>query len=360
MSAWKYKRLTPKVIVSRLRLIDHRDIVKLCNKKLEDASSMLMKTPYRPEIVGISSQQLDSASFEKALVKNFIRTCNEVIECSPSDVRSLLLAILMKFEVSNVKTMLRAKEAGASVDQAMGFVTSAGKLDDAACRKILEDSNSVEELVDALADFEYGAALKEALSEYEESETIRALEVALDRFVYGRVWKATARLKGLDGKIARAVLGVEIDSTNVRIVLRCKTMRVSENQTRSYLVASSDAFAENDWEDAIRAADVKSALGVLLGAARRAFARDQLYMLTDIVREYESSRSLSQLEMVLDRSLLGISLRMLKRYTAFFNIGAVLAFLNLKWFEVRNLRAIVHGIESRIPPDRITKMLILP
>jgi vacuolar-type H+-ATPase subunit C/Vma6 len=64
--------------------------------------------------------------------------------------------------------------------------------------------------------------------------------------------------------------------------------------------------------------------------------------------------------MVLDRGSLKTSLRMLKRYTPFFNIGLILAFLNLKWSEVRNLRAIVRGVEDKIPPDKIRKLLILP
>jgi vacuolar-type H+-ATPase subunit C/Vma6 len=51
---------------------------------------------------------------------------------------------------------------------------------------------------------------------------------------------------------------------------------------------------------------------------------------------------------------------MVKRYTPYFNIGLVLSFLNTKRVEVKNLRAIVRGAEDRVPPERITELLILP
>jgi len=266
----------------------------------------------------------------------------------------------MKFEASNVKAMLRAKQANLSVEEAMGYIVPAGRLNEIYCRKKLESSKNVVELVETLTDLEYGRILHEVLGESEEQKPIQKLEATIDKYVYDRIWKAAGKLRGLDGKIAKAVLGLETDATNLKIIFRCKAMGLEESRVKKLLVRSSSVFDDKDIAKAIRATDMKSSIECLLTAAVMAKARDHQYMLTDLLKELESSEAVSQLEKVMDQSLLKTNLRMLKRYTSFFNVGAVLAFFNLKWFEVRNLRAIIRGAEAKVPSDKIKKLLILP
>lgn len=360
MSAWKYKRVMPEVIVAKLRLIEPNDIVELAGRRPRDVHSMLAKTSYQAEVSEISAKQLSSISLESALLKNFVRACEEIMEHSPKSVSFLLSTILMKFEANNVKAILRAKEAELSVDEAMKYIVPVGRLDEVRCRKILENSKSVSDVVELLSELEYRSVLKEALRGHEETRFLLPLAVALDKYVYGKIWRAAGKLRGLDKKIARTVIGIEIDALNIKVILRCRAMGISEDQIRRYIIPVSEVFGEKELEDAIRAADIKSSVESLLATAKLAMARDYRYVLTDLLREYEASQSLSQLEMVLDRGLLKTSLRMLKRYTLFFNIGLILAFLNLKWFEVKNLRAIIRGVEDKIPPDKIRKLLVLP
>ena len=360
MSAWKYKRISPKVLATKLTLIKPEDMVDLAGRSLDYVYSMLTKTPYRPEVSAIPAEKLSSLSLETAFLKNFIRTCKRIMEWSPKDIRFLLHVVFKKFEVGNIKAILRAKVANISVDEALEYITPVGRLDEARCRKIFERSNNVSDVVELLLDLEYGLVLMEVLRECEKTGVSLLLEVALDKYVYGELWRAAEKLKGLDKKIAKTVLGIEIASVNIRVILRCKAMGFSEDKIGRYLIPISDVFDGKELEEAIKVTDIEAFIKKLLATSRFFMTRDYRYMLTDIQREYEASRSLPRLETALDRSLLKTNLRMLKRYTPFFNIGLILAFLNLKWFEVRNLRAIVKGIEDGVPPSKIKKLLILP
>jgi vacuolar-type H+-ATPase subunit C/Vma6 len=156
------------------------------------------------------------------------------------------------------------------------------------------------------------------------------------------------------------VLGIEIDSINIKIILRCKALGISKDQTRRCLMAVSEVFGEEEWEDALRAADIKSSIENLMAAARLAMARDYGYVLTDLQKGYAASPLLSRMETILDSGLLKTRLKMVKRYTPYYNIGLILAFLNLKWFEVKNLMAVTRGVEAGIAPEKIKKLLILP
>jgi len=360
MSAWKYKQLMPKVLVSKLRLIQTKDMLDLIGSPLDRVYSQLTKTPYHKEISEISPQPPSSTSLEEALLKSYIRTVDEIAHCSPRGIRALLREILMKFEASSVKTILRTKMAGIEVDQAVKYIISAGRLDASRCEEILKNSGNVREVVKLLSDLEYGPVLDGAMEEYDKTGVLLPLEVAVDKHVYSRIWKAAKKLRGLDGRIARTIVGLEIDSMNIRVVLRFQELGIDKDRARQYLMPISSVLGRKELENAIRAKEPDSTIKHLLDAARINLARDYQRLLMELKGEYEVHKSLSRAETILDRELLKTSLRMLKRYTPFFNIGFVLAFLNLKWYELRNLRTIIRGAEEDISPAKTKELIILP
>jgi len=360
MSAWKYKQLMPKVLVSKLRLIPVKDIIDLVGSPLDRICSHLAKSTYDKEISEIPPQQLNSTSVEEALLRNFIRTIDEIAKSSPRNIRALLARILMKFEASALKAILRTKSAGLEADQAMRYILPAGRLDAARCTDITRNSKSIGDVVKLVSDTEYGPVLKDALQEYEKTGALFPLEVAIDRYVYSRIMRAAKKLRGLDGKIAATVLGLEIDSMNIRVLLRFKEAGISQDRATQYFLPVSDVFGQEVLNDAMQAVDARLAIERLLEAAKFNLARDYQQLLKELMKEYEAHKSLSRLEVVLDRGLLKTSLRMLKRYTSFFNIGFLLALVNLKWFETRNLRAIIRGADEKIPSDKTKELLIVP
>ena len=358
MCAWKYKRLMPKITVAKLKLMEPKEITNLAGMSLPYIVSRLEKTPYKAEISETRTKELSANSLEDTLLQNFINTCEELMELSPKRIRSLLSTYLMRFEVDCVKAILRAKKAELDTDEAIKYIMPAGRLDEVRCIKILESSENIADVAEALSDMEYELVLEKAFAVYEKEKNFYLLEVALDRHVYSKSWKAVGKLGGLDKKIARTVIGLEIDSANVKTILRCKAMGISEDQISRYLIPVSEVFSEKELKQLIRKPDIQAFIDSLVRLARSAMSRDHQYTFAELQKKRLTS--LTTLETILDRGRVETSLRMLKRYTPFFNIGLILAFLNLKWFEVKNLRAIIRGSEAGIPPDRVKKLLILP
>ena len=357
MCAWKYKRLMPRLTVDKFKLMEPTQIMGLVGMSVHHICSVLENMSYRAEISQVRTKGFSAVSLEDALLQNFIRTCRELMELSPKDVRSLLSAWLMKFEANCVKALLRAKEAELSVEEAMKYVTPVGSLNEARCRSILETSENVADVIDSLLDFEFGSVLEKVYDIYSKHKAFYLLEVALDRHVYHKIWGATGKFWGLDKKIAQTVIGLEIDSLNVKTVLRCKAMGIDPNQIKQYLVPASDVFTEERLQDTIKCSDMQSTLDSQVETAKRARARDHRIIFKELQELHVSS--LTAVETVLDRGLLEANLRILKRYTPYFNIGLLLAYLNLKWFEVKNLRAILQGAEAGIASDRVKKLLVI-
>ena len=357
MCAWKYKRVMPRLTVDKLKLMEPNQITGLVGMSFHHIFSVLENTPYRAEISEVRTKGLSSLSLEDALLQNFIKTCKDLMELSPKDIRLLLSALLTKFEANCVKALLRAKEAELSVEEAMKYIMPVGSLSEARCRNILENSENIADVIDSLSDMEYGSVLEKAFAVYLKEKAFYLLEVALDRHVYHKIWRATGKFRGLDKKIAKTVIGLEIDSVNVKTIFRCKAMGISENQIRRYLIPASEVFGEKELQEAMSCSDMQSIIDSLVESAKRAMARDHQYIFKELQKLHATS--LTTVETILDRGLVETNLRIMKRYTPFFNIGLLLAFLNLKWFEVRNLRTIIRGAEAGIAPDRVKKLLII-
>jgi len=360
MGVWKYKHITPTIIADKLSLIKPKDLVELADKDMEQVYSMLTKTPYNPEISAISAQERNFISFETALLKHLMKTYEKIAENSPKDVRVLVYAFLKKFEADNIKTLLRFKLAGVNTEEALRFITPIGKLDESRCRKILENSKSLRDVVEQLLTLEYGLVLTEPLLEFEKTGNILLLEVALDKYVYAQLWTAVEKLKGLDKKIAKTVVGTQIFSANVRIILRSKAEGFSQDEMMRHLIIVPEVFDEKGLEEVAKTTDVKECIKKMLETSNFAATKDWQYMLKDIAKGFETSRSLEFLDTALDRSLLRTNLQMLRRYTSFFNVGSILAFMNLKWVEVKNLNSIMKGLEDGFSPNEIKTMLLLP
>src|SRR4030066_1228258 len=140
MKPLKYNEIMPKVAIENLKLIEVDDLISLIGKDLEAIRCALMDSPYQEELLTISKEKIDSDVLEEVLLQNYVEICKKLVKFSLGDIRKLLLAVLKKFEVSNIKTMLRAIKAQMNVDEALKNIIPLGKLNKERCRAILTDS----------------------------------------------------------------------------------------------------------------------------------------------------------------------------------------------------------------------------
>lgn len=357
MKPLKYSALMPKIALENLKLIEVDDLLSLIGKDLEAIRCFLQESAYQEEISTISTDKLRALSFEKALLQSYVKTVKALIRFSSGEIRNLLLAVLRKVEVSNVKSMLRAVKARMDVDEAMKHIIPVGPLDEDKCRAVLAGSKGIGDIINSLLFLEYGTILKKVAEESMVNEDLLPLEVALEKALFHGLSEAVEKLKGLDKIIAKGVLGIEVDAVNVKIILRCKAKGVSQDHTKSYLMPTA-RIDEEALEEAIKAANVKSTIERLVKAAEETENPFYKKIFNQILKEHDAPLRL--LETILDSASLKMSLYMLRKYSRYYNIGFVLAFLNLKWFEIKNLRCLIQGSERKTPVSQVRKLLVIP
>ncbi len=344
----------PRVAIENLKLIEIDDLVNLIGKDLVAIRSALADSPYAEQISTVSQDTLNYSFLEMALLENYAETMQKIVNFSSGNIKKLLLALSKRLEVSNVKTILRAVKAHIDVDEALQHIVPLGILDLNRCRAILEVARSVKDVIAALSDFEYGKILNHAMDE--RGEDLKLLEVALDKAVYREILMTVKKLTGVDQKIAYKVIGIELDAINIKIMLKGKELSVGPEIVKEYLMPTA-FLNEKILEKAMIATDVKSMM------ERLSMTVEWLHpvykkLITQVLKE--SNARLSRLETILDKAPLEMSLSMLKEHSRYYNLAFILAFINLKWAEVKNLRCIVKGSERKRPPSQVRKLLTIP
>lgn len=345
----------PRVAIENLKLIGIDDLIKLIGKDLEGIRYAMANSSYSKQLSAVSSDILDSRFLEAALLQNYAVTIQKLIEFSSGNIKKLLIALSKKVEVANIKTMLRAAKAHIDVSEALKSIVSMDGLDMDRCHAILIDAKSVEDVIVALSDFEYGKVLKPVV-EQEGKIDLPLLEVALDKVVYREILRNIEKLAGIDRKIAKAVLGIELDAINVKTILKGKELAVNPEVIKKYLMPPA-FFTEDVLEEGIKTTDVKSmieGLSLIVESAHLVYKK----IFTQLLKE--SDTPLPILEAILDKAPLEMSLYQLREHSRYYNIGFILAFLNLKWAEMKNLRCIAKGSERKIPSSQVQKLLTVP
>jgi vacuolar-type H+-ATPase subunit C/Vma6 len=289
-------------------------------------------------------------------MQNYADTFQKLMKFSSGNIKKLLVALSKKFEIANIKAIIRAVKAQIDVNEALQNIFPLGSFDVDRCRAILETAESVEDVIVALSDFEYGKVLKHVVAKNEGITDSTLLEVALDKFVYREISNNIEKLTGVDEKIAKDLLEIELDTVNVKVILKGKVLAVNAEVLKEYLMPTG-FFTEAMLNEVIDTDDVKSMMEHLSLIVESA---DPVYKKIFAKLLKESEAPLSRLEAILEKAPLEMSLHQLREHSRYYQIGFLLAFIKLKWAEVKNLRCIVKGSERKIPPSQVQKLLTIP
>ena len=346
----------PRVAIEKLKLIEEEDLVDLVGRNLVAIRCALIETSYRDEILKVSPQETDSNSLEEALLENYAQTLKNLIKFSSGDLKKLLLAVVRKIETSNVKTLLRAKKAQMNLDEAIRNIIPVGILTKDRCRDILSTSKTIEDVIEHLFDTEYGIIIQKAFAERKTGNNLLQIELALDQAMYHGIFKVIEKFKGLDKQIAKNVLGIEIDAKNIKIILRGKAKGIPKEMIKKYLLPSF-FISEKTFLKALETSDVKTLVECLITS--EGVAKNPVYenIFGQILEKNDLSTT--QIEHILEKASLRVSLDMQKKYFKYYNVSYVLVLLNLKRLEIKNLRCLIVGSKRKIGSAEVKRLLII-
>jgi vacuolar-type H+-ATPase subunit C/Vma6 len=356
MKPTQYSTIMPRIALENLKLIDLNELVCLIGKDLEEIFSFLVYTAYGKEVTITCGDKVEPGLLEEALFQNYAKTFNKLLNSSSKYIKNLLLSILHKFDVMNLKTMLRMVQVGIKTEDILQHIVPLGMYDRKKCQEMLSDVNSINDIVNSLHDQDFGFILKDKHKSKQKIDDLSQLEAALDKELYKRILTEIKNLDRRDKKIATNILGIEIDVLNVKIILKYKGLSINQENIKENLMPVA-LISEKILESAIKESDIKSTLQHILKSVK---SKHYIYQTTFTKLIKESDLPISQLEFTLEKAPLEMSFFELKKNMRYYNIGYILAFLNMKWAEIKNLRSIINAVARNVSADQTHDLLILP
>lgn len=209
----------------RADLLRAEDYERLLGNDADGRLGALAGTAYARDVEAALARRQGREALEEAVRQHLTRSLRELRSFYAGPARELVDALLSRFDVANLITLLRALLGPTgSRDEALYSLVPLGWPGDALAAEILrqhEPASAVELIVRWLPDSFQSRALWDAYAEYERTGDLAGLEEAVLAEHSERLLSAVES-HGSDGEVLLAFLRREIDEHNVLVGLRLR------------------------------------------------------------------------------------------------------------------------------------------
>jgi V/A-type H+-transporting ATPase subunit C len=346
-----YGYINARIRGMKSRLLSHRALDDLILKPdLESLISDLENSPYRDDIIAAKGKFSGILCIEYALRQNFTRTFRKIQDFArqETEAEQYIRIFLHRWDIQNIKTILRGKNIHATADEIAGCLEPAGELDEATFRELLKQPD-VRAVIDLLATWRvrYARPLTESFPEFAKTKDLAVLECALDRFYYADAL-AAVKAPGYNNTLIRDLLSIEIDVVNLRTVLRMVRDHADPDDAKKYLLAGGKEF------------DEKKLLGFLaftsIEEVIKALRTTRYGFLGGITESVMRTQKISAIEKELERFLIrkGVGAFLLEPLS----VASVIGYFWAKYNEITNIRIISRCKTADFPVEHLKEELV--
>ena len=183
----EYAYVNARIKAMKGRLLDQSLLEQLINKPdIDSLIAELEKTTYREELEKAGVLYSGINRIEVAIRKDLVKTFRMILNLIKGDDTETYLAIVLhRWDVQNIKTILRGKKIQESPSEILECMIPAGELDEAALTELVKQPD-VKAVIDLLATWGmvYARPLTLNFKEFTDTGDMLVLEYALDTFYY--------------------------------------------------------------------------------------------------------------------------------------------------------------------------------
>lgn len=338
-----YAYVTARVRAKKTQLLPPDQYQKLLARDASEIARTLQEGEYKQDIDELASKYRGAELIERATRLNQGRVYAQIQRFAKGELALAISMYLGRYDVYNIKTILRGKFAHVAPEKVVAETIPAGSL--APRLEELARLERMEDVGEALRNTPWG---KEILQHVEGRtlDTLMEVENALDRLYYQLLVEAVPS----GGRANRALLSWvenEIDITNAKTLFRLRFGGIT------------------DWEpfflEGGNEVDRETATRIVRGTEEEVVQEmSTLSIAPEVVeaaRESLRAKNLSAVATALDKELVRDARDFSHR--APLSVLPVVDFILRKKIEADNLRAIAYGKQTNLPIETIEELLIL-
>ncbi len=343
-----YAYVSARVKAKKSLLISKDSYPKLMLMDLNEIGRFLGETQYKVEMTELATKYEGVNLIELGTSKNLARVFTDILRYSKGKLREMLERYLMRWDIWNIKTILRGKYYDASEEDIREDIVAAGKFDEVHINELIS-LGSVEEVLKALKKEERLTIPDSILARYQESKTLAPIEDYLDKLYYEKVL-ACIKCRCRAERLFKQLLHKEVDVTNLMTLMKLKKEGLSTERPELYFIEDGE---ELDVRTLVELSKAESMDQLVSELVKYSFYAD----IKDSLEELKQTGSLSPVSLAMQRHLLKHSEKFSHIYPL--SILPIMDFMLRKKQEVDNIRIIARCKESNLGPDQIKKLLVM-
>lgn len=350
MTTIEYGYVTARLRSMKSHLLDDSFFERLIlMKSLTEIIVALEQTTYKKDIHEgvLLAPGIDGV--ENGLRNNIVNTFTTLRGMVDGQVHRLIDVMLGRWDVQNLKTILRGLHQFAGYDQIVPSLVPAGSINDAALEELSrqEDIRSCLNLM-ATWSMPYAKPLTENFFHYTEEMNLQALEFGLDSFFFKRSLKYLSR-RSTDASLVKEVLMREVDVINMMTVLRLSRDKLPKEKKMGFFLAGGKHIKKALFETMADLDDVDDIIAHL---------KETPYN-EPILRGWEefiATGRFSKIERSLESFMVGANIRLFRADPL--SVAVIIAYIWAKLNEIVNLRIIVRGQVVGMPEEKVREALV--
>jgi V/A-type H+/Na+-transporting ATPase subunit C len=335
----KYAYITGRVRAMKTKLIPAEMYPRMQSMDASEIARYLEETQYKDEIDALSKDYSGTELIEHATFANLAKTYRKLLDVSIDEPQFLILEYLRRWDIWNIKTVIRGKFYGASDAEIMKYLVPAGELETEFLDGLTK-KGTVQEIISAFEGTDYASAL----AQY-DGKNLASLENALDKLYYFRMERAVGGTLSVGGGLLLKYVRREIDIRNLITLFRMNKAGVDAAIIQENLIPGGKLHEE-----------LSRMAGQPFGEFLRGLEGYPFWSsISDIATP--DLDAISRIEARLRAYLVRYAWALSNYHPL--SILPVLGYMVSKDTEVSNIRKIVRGKEAGLPAELIEEQVVV-
>lgn len=339
-----YAYTVARVKAKKSLLLGEEDYDKMLMMTVPEISRYIGETGYGKEMADLAGRQTGLDLLEHAIHINMAKVFSSILQSSSGELYDMVSAYLDKWDIWNLKVILRGKSYGLDAESIKEDLVPAGKLDADSLGKLIAFDVD-DEILSNFGKMAHISFPQEVLSAYKASGNLGEIEDFLEKAHYERLINNISPASRPTNLFLHYIKE-EIDLKNFETILKLKAEGIYGEQVMKYIIPGGRKIDDRMMAVLVNADGISSVMSEI---SQLEFGED--------VKDALESNNIREAVAILKRFEMGKAKKFSHLYPL--SVIPVVDYMIHKENEVRNIRLIARGTESGLNRDTIKGLLVI-
>lgn len=345
-----YAYSVTRIRAMKAKLIKKDEFSRYLNLETDDIIRNIEELDYKNDIDELSRKYKDITLIEHSLNRNMANSFQKILSITKGELHDLIQSYLKKYDIWNIKTILRGINNNINKNQILETLITAGSLRYTFLSKLLTLNN--EEIINWIKKTEYG----KLICFENENINLQKTENKLDKYYYNKLFEEIGNPLTSDKKYFIDFIKRTIDIININTLIRIKKEGIPTIKNNLFNEENIfDLMIENGKE--ININKIKKMISLSNEEFYNELKHTSYWKSIQLYINNNKNINIKNIE----NSLLKYNLKNTtkKSHQSIISIIPILEYLIYKNNETRNLRIILRGKSSNLNNDIIKQEMVI-